>query len=77
MDTEPAERTETIAFRGCSVLTAIQNMDEDASAASNIALLNKINGASVLSLRISESTTRVARIFDSAFRRFYIYYLNR
>jgi hypothetical protein len=52
-----------LRLNGRSVLTAIQNMDEDASAASDqfhtqIALLNKINGASVLGLRINEGASQ-------------------
>jgi hypothetical protein len=52
-----------LRFNGRSVLTAIQNMDDDASATSDsfntqIAVLNKINGANVLGLRIGESSSQ-------------------
>lgn len=52
-----------LRFNGRSVLTAIQNMDADASAVSEsfnsqTALLNKINGAGVLNLRISEGSSQ-------------------
>jgi hypothetical protein len=45
------------------VLTAIQNMDDDASSSSDsyntqTALLNKINGANVLGLRINEGSSQ-------------------
>ena len=48
---------------GAAVLRAIQAMEDDASAASDeyhsqTALLNKINGASVLGLRIAEQSTQ-------------------
>lgn len=52
-----------LRFNGRSVLTAIQNMDEDAAAGSDsfntqIAVLNKINGANVLGLRINEGSSQ-------------------
>jgi hypothetical protein len=52
-----------LRFNGRSVLAAIQNMDDDASAASDsfntqIAVLNKINGANVLGLRIGEGSNQ-------------------
>lgn len=52
-----------LRFNGRSVLTALQNMDDDASAVSDsfntqIAVLNKINSANVLGLRIGESNSQ-------------------
>lgn len=52
-----------LRFNGRSVLTAIQNMDEDAANPldafhSQAALLNKINAANVLNLRVNEGTSQ-------------------